>query len=162
VVVVEKEAAGLALHQSKRNSGVIHAGLYYREGSRRAALCVRGAEMMYAYCEEKGLPVERVGKLVVAVRPDELPRLDALFRRGPANGVRGLRLVDGAAAIRAIEPACRGLRAIHSPNTGITDFHRVALQMAADFVALGGEIRTGFHVDLFEFEGGGGGGGALT
>src|SRR5438094_2698908 len=90
VVVLEAESQ-LAAHQSGRNSGVIHSGLYYRPGSLKARNCVEGREAMYCFCREHGIPRERCGKVVVATRDSELPALDELERRGRANGLRGLR-----------------------------------------------------------------------
>ena len=108
--VVEKEAA-LATHQSHRNSGVIHAGMYYTPGSDRARMCVEGAARMYEYCEAKGLPHARIGKLIVATTPDEVTLLHSLFERGNTNGVPGLELV-GRDRMREIEPLVEGLEAI--------------------------------------------------
>ena len=90
VLVVDKQTA-VAQHQTGHNSGVIHAGVYYAPGSLKAGLCVSGARLMYDYCEQHAIPVERCGKLIVAVRDDELPRLADLEARAKANGVPGLR-----------------------------------------------------------------------
>lgn len=120
VVVLEKESH-VAAHQTGHNSGVVHGGIYYEPGSLKARLCVEGAALMYEYAEEHGIPHERCGKLIVAVRDDELPRLDALEQRGLANAVPGLRRV-GAAEIREIEPHATGLAALHAPQTGIIDY----------------------------------------
>lgn len=139
VLVVEKEP-GPARHQSGHNSGVIHSGLYYKPGSAKARLCVRGAAAMYDYCGQRGIAVERCGKLVVATSPTELEGLAELHRRGTANGVPGLRWVDEG-GIRDIEPHIRGLRAVHVPSAGIVDYAAVSRAYAADVVAMGGEIR---------------------
>lgn len=144
VAVVEKETL-LATHQSHRNSGVIHAGIYYAPGSQRAELCAEGAERMFAYCKQNQLPHERVGKLIVAVDPSELDRLDMLFERGKLNGVKGLEMKTSQ-QITQMEPNIRGLRAIWSPNTGIADFQAVAHSYAREFQALGGVIHTNFEV----------------
>jgi L-2-hydroxyglutarate oxidase LhgO len=141
LVVIEKEAA-IAQHQSGHNSGVIHSGIYYQPGSLKARLCVAGAKRMYSYCEEKGLPVDRCGKLIVAADASELPRLQDLYERGVGNGVDGLEVI-GPDGIREIEPHCEGLKAVWSPNTGITDFSRVAGAYADDVSAAGGDIKTG-------------------
>jgi (S)-2-hydroxyglutarate dehydrogenase len=130
VIVVDKQAA-VAQHQTGHNSGVIHAGVYYTPGSLKARLCVEGARLMYQYCAENSVPVERCGKLIVAVREDELGRLADLETRGHANGVPGLRRVD-AAEIRRIEPECRGIAGLHSPATGIVDFAAVARAIEAE------------------------------
>jgi (S)-2-hydroxyglutarate dehydrogenase len=139
VVVLEREAR-LGQHQTTHNSGVIHAGIYYAPGSLKARLCVEGAAALYEYCADKGIEAVRCGKLVVAVRRDELPRLDEIERRARANGVQGLARL-GPDEIATIEPHARGLSALHSPNTGMVDFGAVAAAYAADIEAHGGEIR---------------------
>jgi 2-hydroxyglutarate dehydrogenase len=144
VVVLEREAR-LGEHQTTHNSGVIHAGIYYTPGSLKARLCVEGAAALYEYCAEKGIVAERCGKLVVAVREADLERLDELERRARANGVEGLARL-GPDEIAAIEPAARGLSALHSPNTGMVDFGAVAAAYAGDVREHGGEIRTGATV----------------
>jgi len=135
----------LASHQTGRSSGVIHAGVYYRPGSLKAELCVNGAAELYGYCEERGIEARRDGKLIVAVDEGELPRLDELERRGSANRVPGLRRVE-ADQIPAIEPAARGIAALHSPATGVVDFRRVSVEIARDVEAAGGRIFTGSRV----------------
>jgi (S)-2-hydroxyglutarate dehydrogenase len=140
VVVLERESE-LARHQTGHNSGVIHAGIYYEPGSLKARLCVEGARDLYAYCEERGIPFERCGKLIVARDESELSRLDELERRGRANGVPGLRRLD-ASGVREIEPHARGVAALHSPATGLVDFAAVARAFAADVEAAGGRIVT--------------------
>ncbi len=144
VVVLERERA-LGAHQTTHNSGVIHAGLYYEPGSLKARLCVEGAAALYAYCDERGIAAERCGKLVIATRSADLERLDDLERRARANGVPGLARI-GPDEMRAIEPAARGLAALHSPATGMVDFGAVAAAYAADVVEHGGEVRTGAGV----------------
>jgi len=104
---------------------VIHSGVYYKPGSLKARLCVEGARLMYEFCDANAIPHQRCGKLIVALRDDELPRLADLEARGHANGVPGLRRVE-AAEIADIEPECRGRAALHSPATGIVDFGAVA------------------------------------
>jgi L-2-hydroxyglutarate oxidase LhgO len=138
VAVLEKEAE-LATHQSGHNSGVIHAGLYYKPGSTKARLCVQGKADLEAYCQRRAIPYESVGKLVVAVDERELPRLAALRERGVANGVPGLEEV-GRERIAELEPHATGLRALWSPTTGIVDYRRVALALADDVRAAGGRI----------------------
>jgi L-2-hydroxyglutarate oxidase len=144
VVVLEREAA-LGTHQTANNSGVIHAGIYYAPGSLKARLCVEGAAALYAYCAERGIEAPQCGKLVVAVRAADLPRLDELERRARANGVPDLARL-GPDELRAVEPAARGLAALHSPHTGMVDFRAVAAAYAADLQAHGGEIRRGAAV----------------
>jgi len=141
VLLLEREAE-LAAHQTGHNSGVVHAGLYYAPGSAKARLCVAGKALLEAYCAEHQIPLQRVGKLVVALEPDELPRLAAVEQRARANGVPGLEVLD-AAGIARIEPHAAGIRALWSPGTGIVDYRRVALAYAADVRAAGGVIETG-------------------
>ena len=135
----------LAAHQSSHNSGVVHAGVYYEPGSLRAKLCVEGASRLRKYCAERELPWRISGKLVLATGPDQLPRLDELERRGMANGVKGLRRV-GPEEISEIEPAARGISALHSPQTAVTDFAAIADAFADDFEAAGGTIHLGSPV----------------
>jgi L-2-hydroxyglutarate oxidase len=144
VVVLEREPR-IGAHQTSHNSGVIHAGIYYAPGSLRARLCVEGAARLYEYCAERGIAAERCGKLVVAVRPQDLSRLDELERRAAANGVPDVARL-GADEIASVEPAATGLGALHSPHTGMVDYAAVAAAYAADIVAAGGEIRSGVAV----------------
>jgi 2-hydroxyglutarate dehydrogenase len=144
VLVLEREAR-LGAHQTSHNSGVIHQGIYYAPGSLKARLCREGADALYEYCAGHGIPAEPCGKVVVAVRDSDLPRLDDLERRARANGVPGLERL-GPAELRAIEPEATGLAALHSPRTGIVDFAAVAASYARDVEAEGGEIRTGAPV----------------
>ncbi len=153
VEVLEKEDR-LAAHQTGHNSGVVHAGIYYRPGSLKAELCTRGRLLLRDYCAEHGLPYDEVGKLVVAVDADELPRLEALERSATENGVPGLRRLD-AGALREIEPHATGLSALHSPATAITDFSAVAHKFAAEIEAAGGRIRLSTEVARIEAAGDG-------
>jgi (S)-2-hydroxyglutarate dehydrogenase len=139
--VLEREDR-LAAHQTSHSSGVIHAGIYYAPGSLKARLCVEGARLLYAYCDEHGIEARRNGKLIIATRQSELPRLDELERRARANEVPGLRRIvpDG---IAEIEPHARGLAALHSPETGVVDFARVAAAFAADVETGGGQVAAG-------------------
>ena len=139
VVVLEREGA-LGTHQTTNNSGVIHAGIYYAPGSLKARLCVEGAAALYEFCAERRIEARRCGKLVVAVRPADVPRLEELERRGHANGVPDLARL-GPDELQAVEPAARGLSALHSPHTGMVDFRAVAAAYADDVEAHGGEIR---------------------
>jgi L-2-hydroxyglutarate oxidase len=148
LVVLEKEPR-LGAHQTGHNSGVIHSGLYYRPGSHKARLCVEGAQLMRKFCSAHGIRVEQVGKVVVATDPAELPRLEALFERGTANGVPGLAWV-APDRLRELEPHAAGLRAIHSPATAIVDFGEVAQALAAELLAGGAVIRTGARVTRVE------------
>jgi L-2-hydroxyglutarate oxidase LhgO len=139
VVLLEKEPE-LATHQTGHNSGVLHAGLYYPPGSKKASLCREGKLALESFAAEHGIPFERCGKLVVAVDENELPRLAALKERALANGVEIEEV--GPERIREIEPHAAGVRALWSPSTGIVDFHRVALTLADEVRKRGGEIRT--------------------
>jgi L-2-hydroxyglutarate oxidase len=139
VVVFEKEHR-VAVHQTGHNSGVVHAGLYYRPGSLKAELCARGRVLVRDYCTEHGLPYRQCGKLVVAVEEGELERFDALEKTATANRVPGLQRVDGA-GITDIEPHATGLVALHSPETAITDFVAIAETVAVEIEAAGGEVR---------------------
>jgi len=141
-LVVVEAASELATHQTGSNSGVVHAGLYYRPGSLKARLCTEGRESLYRFCHEHGVPVERCGKLVVATREDEVPRLDNLYEMGVANGLRGLRLL-AAGAIPEVEPHARGVAGLHVPDTGIVDYRRMCVALAAAIEVRGGEIRRG-------------------
>jgi 2-hydroxyglutarate dehydrogenase len=144
VCVLERER-GLAAHQSGHNSGVIHAGIYYRPGSLKARLCVHGARELYEYCEAREIPHERCGKVILATAQHELPRLAELERRGRSNGVGGLRRIS-AAELGRIEPHARALEALHSPDTGIVDFAAVARAYARDVAEAGGTIATGWEI----------------
>ena len=145
IAVLEREPA-VGTHQTGHNSGVIHSGVYYQPGSLKARLCVEGSRLMYAFCAEHDVPVERCGKLIVALDESELGRLDELERRGHANGVEGLRRLS-AEEIGEVEPNARGIAALHCPTTGITDYRLVALALAAELRGRGVEIRTGVRVD---------------
>jgi L-2-hydroxyglutarate oxidase len=140
VTVLEKER-GPAQHQTGRNSGVIHSGIYYRPGSLKARYAVRGAAEMVKFCAEYGIAHAVTGKLIVATGRDELPRLHALAQRGRDNGIPVREL--GSAQILEYEPEVRGLAAIHVGTTGICDYVGVARQLAA---ASGAEIRYGARV----------------
>ena len=144
LTVLDKEAR-VGVHQTGHNSGVIHAGIYYKPGSLKARLCVQGARELYEYCDAKGVAVERCGKVIVALGPEELPGLDELERRGRANGVPGLRRLD-ADGLRELEPHAAGVAALHSPNTGIVDFPGMARALADDVREAGGRVATGWEV----------------
>ena len=148
VAVLERETR-LAQHQTGRNSGVVHAGIYYAPGTLKARLCVEGARELYEYCEAGGIPVAKRGKLIVARDQSELPGLDELERRGRANRVPGLRRLD-ADELREVEPHARGVVALHSPETGVVDFAAVARAFAADVEAGGGNVETGCTVTAIE------------
>ncbi|MFF9814721.1 L-2-hydroxyglutarate oxidase [Streptomyces sp. NPDC014006] len=140
VTVLEKEP-GPARHQTGRNSGVIHSGIYYKPGSLKARFAVRGAAEMVKFCAEYGIAHAVTGKLIVATDRDELPRLHALVQRGRENGIAVREL--GASQIAEYEPEVRGLAAIHVGTTGICDFVAVARQLAE---ASGAKIHYGAQV----------------
>jgi L-2-hydroxyglutarate oxidase LhgO len=144
VVVLEKESA-LASQQSGHNSGVIHSGIYYAPGSLKARACVAGHQAMLDFCQEERIPFELCGKVIVALDESELPRLEDLYQRGIANGVQGLQMI-GPERLRELEPYANGIKAIHSPNTAITDFVKVAHAYAHSIQQRGGEIITGCEV----------------
>jgi L-2-hydroxyglutarate oxidase LhgO len=152
VANVEKET-GLNRHQTGRNSGVIHSGIYYKPGSFKAKLCVEGRRLAWQYCDSKGLEYKQVGKLIVATDQSELGRLDDLWARGQANGVEGLQMLD-ANGIREREPHCVGIKAIFSPVTGIVDWGRVSESYADEAREKGADIYLGREVTSISRRGG--------
>jgi (S)-2-hydroxyglutarate dehydrogenase len=134
--VVLEGAGAVAGGQTGANSGVIHAGIYYLPGSLKARLCVEGAREMYEFCERHEIPHDRCGKVIVARNDGELGRLNELERRGRENGVPGLRRLTPA-ELAEVEPHCRGVAALHSPNTGIVDFAAVARALAGELESAG-------------------------
>ena len=143
VVVVEREP-DVGAHQSGRNSGVLHSGLYYRPGSRKAALCLRGKAMMEAFCDAHDVPWHRCGKAIVAVTDDEVPRLRALAERAAQNGVEVVLLDRGG--LREREPHVAGVAGLWVPATGVTDYGAVARRLAEGLRAEGVRIVTGAAV----------------
>ncbi len=144
LVVLEKEDR-VAAHQTGNNSGVIHAGLYYKPGSLKARTVVEGAQRMVQFCQEHDLPYDLCGKVVVATSEEELPRLEELFRRGTANGVSGLVKIGGE-QIKEYEPHATGIAGLWSPNTGIVDYKAVCLKMAELVEQGGGQVRLNTRV----------------
>lgn len=144
VTILEKERS-VGRHQTSHNSGVVHAGLYYKPGSLKAQLCGRGRGMMREYCKDRNIPYRESGKLVVAVSGDELPGLREIQRRATANGVPDLKWVS-ADEIPEIEPHVRGAAALFSPHTAVVDFGLVARSVAEDVGSLGGRILTDHSV----------------
>lgn len=144
VVVLEKEDA-LAMHQTGRNSGVVHAGLYYPPGSLKARLCRRGVRMLRELCEARSVHYVECGKVLVALDGVEESRLEAIEGRARANGVPGMRRLD-ADQLHEIEPHVRGVAGLHSPTTAIVDFPGVTRALAAEVIDHGGEVRTGVEV----------------
>lgn len=141
VTVLEKESR-LACHQTGRNSGVVHAGIYYAPGSLKARLCRRGVLLLHDYARSRGIRIENCGKLIIARDERERWPLMTLYQRATANGVPGVRLVN-ADQLREIEPHAVGLAGIHSPETAIVDFASVTAALAADIERSGGSIETG-------------------
>jgi len=152
LAVLEAEDT-LAAHQSGHNSGVIHSGLYYKPGSLKARTCREGREALYQFCLQERVAYRRCGKLVVATRADELPTLQELEQRGRANGVLGLRRVEGA-ALRELEPAVAGLAGLWVEETGVVDFADVTKAYARRVQAGGGEVWTGARVTAVRREAG--------
>ncbi|MFE6735650.1 L-2-hydroxyglutarate oxidase [Microbacterium sp. NPDC057650] len=154
VTLLEKEKR-LAQHQTGRNSGVVHAGLYYAPGSLKAELCAQGRTLIRDYCAEKGLPYDEVGKLVVAVDDSELPALAEIERRSIANGVPDLARIDDPVRLREIEPHAAGAAAVHSPHTAVVDYAAITEAMAQDVRAAGGSILLQSEVTAIRREPGG-------
>lgn len=144
VTIFEKESR-VAAHQTGHNSGVVHAGLYYEPGSLKARLCRRGVELITDYARVKQVPYEACGKLVVALRPEEQPRLEGIYERAVANGVPDVSLL-GPEKIRQLEPNAIGHMALHSPHTAIIDFAGIARAMIDDVQAAGGSLRLNTEV----------------
>jgi L-2-hydroxyglutarate oxidase len=140
VVVLEKEPT-LAAHQTGRNSGVIHSGLYYAPGSLKATTCARGRALLERFCGEHGVPFERCGKVVVATSEPEVARLDELERRGRANGLAGVRRI-APEELREREPHAAGVAALFVPETGIVDYREVARAYARELERRGGSVHT--------------------
>ena len=140
VVVLEAEPE-IGMHTSSRNSEVIHAGLYYAEGSLKAELCVKGKEMLYEYCEQRHIPFQRIGKLIVAAHEEEQERLLAIRTQAEKNGVMDLRLIEQA-EIHELEPAIVGQLALFSPSTGIIDSHSLMIALQADIESHDGIVLT--------------------
>ncbi|MBU3664311.1 MAG: L-2-hydroxyglutarate oxidase [Chthoniobacterales bacterium] len=144
LTLLEKEAR-VGSHQSTHNSGVLHAGLYYKPGSLKARLAVEGIREMTAYCREKNVPHEICGKVVVAVDEAEVARLRELEARGKANGLAGLRWLDRD-GLQALEPHAAGVAALHVPEEGIVDYAAVCEALHADITAMNGRVVTGARV----------------
>lgn len=138
VVVLEAEA-GIGRHASSRNSEVIHAGIYYPAGTLKARLCVEGRKALYSYLSERGIAHRRIGKLLVAVRDDEIATLTKLHRLAEANGVDDLVPLS-AEDVRALEPAVTAVRGVFSPSTGILDSHALMRALQSDLEEGGGTV----------------------
>lgn len=147
VLLLDKED-GLGAHQTGHNSGVVHSGIYYEPGSLKAEMCRRGARLTEEYAAERGIAVEKVGKLLVATDEAELAGMRKLEERAAINQIPA-EVLD-AAELNRREPAVRGLGALWLPGTGITDYKAINRAFAADVVAAGGEVRTGVQVTGIE------------
>jgi L-2-hydroxyglutarate oxidase len=152
LIVLEAEDA-VASHQTGHNSGVIHSGLYYRPGSLKARNCVIGREAMYRFCGERGIAHERCGKIVVAIVPSDLARLEELVRRGEANGLQGLTRLDRS-GVRDHEPHATGLAGLYVPETGIVHYPDVARTLVRDVTDAGAAVITGARVLHVRHDGG--------
>jgi L-2-hydroxyglutarate oxidase len=152
ILLIEKEAFP-ALHQTGRNSGVVHAGVYYQPGSLKAEFCKQGAAFTAEFCMEHGLPFERCGKLLVATDALEYERMHALEQRCHENGIDVHRL--SAKELKTREPNINGVGALHVPATGITDYQKITVEMARQYQMLGGKIKMGKSVHGIREEKGG-------
>ncbi|CAK1540574.1 unnamed protein product [Leptosia nina] len=147
IALLEKENC-FAFHQSGNNSGVIHAGIYYKPGSLKAKLCVEGLNLSYKYLDKKGIKYSKCGKLIVATNRAEVPRLLDLYDRGLQNGVKDIQLLD-AKEIKEAEPNVNGIQAVWSPHTGIVDWGEVTRSYVKDFEQCGGKSYLTFDVTSF-------------
>jgi L-2-hydroxyglutarate oxidase len=152
LILLEAESR-LGAHQTGHNSGVIHSGLYYKPGSLKAKLCAEGRDAMYRFCAEHGIAHENCGKIVVATRDDELPRLEELHRRGTANGLPGLKWLSPE-QIREHEPHAFGIRGLYVPTTGIADYKGVVRAMGRIALDRGCELKTAARVTACRRSGG--------
>jgi L-2-hydroxyglutarate oxidase LhgO len=153
-VIVAEATGGIGNGVSSRNSEVIHAGMYYPSGSRRARHCVRGNAMLYEFCASHGVPHRKCGKLIVATNDAETAKLDVILKQGLANGVPGLEPIGGNAA-RDLEPELSCVAALHSPSTGIIDSHSYMLALQGDLEDRGGSIAFETPIERMERNGNG-------
>ena len=145
LAVVEKEAQP-ATHQTDRNSGVIHSGIYYKPGSDKAINCVKGHGMLISFCDEFDVPYRLCGKVIAAVNETDIPVMDGIFQRGLQNGLDGIKKIDSS-EVRSIEPFCRAFQGIWVPQAGIIDFRQLALRLRQLVEDAGGRIITSFKVE---------------
>ena len=153
VTVLEKES-GAGRHQSGHNSGVLHAGLYYKPGSRKARMAVRGIRQMVEFCQAHSIAHEICGKVVVATSEEEIPRLHALFERGQQNGLRDLRMLPRE-ELREIEPHAAGIAAVCVPEEGIADYPAVCDALVQEIRAAAGKWSSNAKVTAIRREGAG-------
>lgn len=152
-VAVIEASEKLASHQTSHNSGVVHAGIYYKPGSLKARLCVAGLRDLPQFCDAHSIPLRRLGKVIVARDRSELGTLDAIEERGRANGVPELRRID-AEELRSLEPAVVGVEALHSPQTAVVDYGAVARAYATDLTSAGGSVILACRVEAVDDRGG--------
>ena len=138
-VIVAEAADGIGTGTSSRNSEVIHAGLYYPTGSKRALHCPRSRRMLYAYCASHGIPHRKLGKLFIVTRDADIPKLETIYTQALTNGVENVTMLDAADASR-MEPALSCVAAFHSAETGIIDSHRFMLALQGDIEDCGGML----------------------
>ena len=150
LAVIEKESQW-ASHQTGRNSGVIHSGIYYKPGSLKARLCREGNLRMVEFCREHGIPHEVCGKVIVATKQAEIPLLEKLYERGIANGLKVRQL--NASEVQEFEPHVKCLSGIHIPSTGIVEFPAVCSKLAELIEENGAELRLGTKVHEFQTRG---------
>jgi L-2-hydroxyglutarate oxidase LhgO len=136
LVTLVETASSFGTETSSRNSEVIHSGIYYNPGSKKALHCVRGAAMLYRYAQARGVEHRRCGKIIVATSPSQESKLESIMKNGIANGVQGLKYLSSG-EIRALEPAVHGVRAILVPSTGIIDSHGLMTALLVDAEELG-------------------------
>ncbi len=145
LVVLEKES-NVATHQTDRNSGVIHSGIYYKPGSAKALNCVKGGKMLLDFSREHSIPFELCGKVIIAGLEHELPVLEGIYQRGLQNGLDEIRMID-TAEVKEIEPHCKAIRGIWVPHAGIIDYRVVANRLKQLIIDKGGEVKTDFKVE---------------
>ncbi len=145
ICVLEKEAS-IATHQTDRNSGVIHSGIYYKPGSAKAINCVKGYKMLLEFCKTYEIPFDLCGKVIVAANESQLTTMEGIYERGLQNGLSDIRIIDEKET-KEIEPYCQAVKGIWVPQAGIIDYRVVAEKLAALIKANGGEIITNFKVD---------------
>ena len=148
--MVLEAADAIGTGTSSRNSEVIHAGIYYPQGSLKSKLCVQGRAQLYAYASERGIAHQRCGKLIVATHADQLPALEAILQKAHANGVSDLVMLTAEQA-KAMEPALSCVAALHSPSTGIVDSHGLMLSLQGDFENAGGLVALNSPVASAQF-----------
>ena len=148
ILILEKES-DVAAHQTGHNSGVIHSGLYYKPGSKKAINCINGYNLLLDFCDKNDVPYDLCGKIVVATNQEELSKLDTLFHRGKENGLDGFKLLK-AEELKEYEPHVNGLKGFYVPQTGIVDYSVVAQKYADNLTALGADIK--FQTKVLKIE----------